>query len=126
MSKAEFEKWKFAGSLPPILVLYGDHYPLAGGAQPSGFDIGTVVVDDRILMKQVFYTTPKRIHGLLHYEGPVQLFFVGYECPMCNEVFLVPEEVADTRTLGEAMKHGCTSSPGDTSAYYQSEKKAGQ
>jgi hypothetical protein len=117
--KSEFDKWKFAKDLPPVLLINVPHYPLAGASQ-SGFDINAVFFnDDRILMRQVFYSTPKRIHGLLHYDGTAQLFFMGYECQMCNEIFLVPDEVHDIYTLAEAMKHGCMASPGDTSAYYE-------
>ena len=116
--KSEFDKWKFVKDLPPILVINVPHYPLAGGLRP-GFDINATFQDDRILMKQVFYSTHKRIHGFLHYDGPTQLFFMGYECQMCNEIFLVPDEVHDNYTLAEAMKHGCMASPGDTSAYYE-------
>jgi hypothetical protein len=112
------KKWKFAGSLPPVLIMSTGHYPLAGGAEP-GFDISKMQLDDRILMKQVFYTTPKRIHGLLHYESPTQLFFVGYDCVLCGEVFLVPDSVNNIRSLTDAMEHGCTASPADSIAYYK-------
>ena len=116
--KSDFEKWKFAGSLPPVLILSAGHYPLASGAEP-GFNMSAAQPDDRILMKQVFYTTPKRIHGLLHYESPTQLFFVGYDCGVCNEVFLVPESVNNMCSLADAMEHGCTASPADSIAYYK-------
>jgi hypothetical protein len=88
------------------------------GAEP-GFDISKVQPDDRMVMKQIFYTTPKRIHGLIHYEGPTQLFFVGYECALCSEIFLVPDSVNSMRSLTDAMEHGCTASPADSIAYYK-------
>ncbi len=122
MTKPDFEKWKFAGSLPSHLVLYVGCYPLAG-AQAPGFDVSAVQVDDRILMSLVFYTTLKRIHGLLHYEGASQMFFMGYECGLCGEIFLVPDSVNDKRNLAEAMGHGCTFSPADQSAYYERLRK---
>ena len=108
MTKSDFDKWKFAGSLPPILVLHQNWPPLyAGGASP-GFDINTVdLTDRRIILKQVWYTTPKRIHGLLHYDGPTQLFFVGYECGQCGEVSLVPDSVNNETELCRALRHKC-------------------
>ena len=111
MTKPNFDKWKVAGSLPPILVLHQDLPPLyAGGASP-GFDINTVdLTDNRILMQQVLYTTHDRVHGLLHYDGPTQLFFMGYKCARCHQVFLVPDTVGDNVSLGKAMHHGCTRS----------------
>ena len=121
-TKSDFEKWKFAGSihLPPILILSALFVTTLwrAGTAP-GFDISAVRLDDRILMKQVLYTTPKRIHGLLHYESLTQLFFVGYDCGVCNEVFLVPDSVNNMRSLADAMGHGCTASPADSIAYYK-------
>ncbi len=115
-TQSEFEKWRSAGSLPAILVLNISHHPVTYGAAP-GFDINAVQPDERILMKQLWFTTPKRIHGLLHYDGPNQLLFLGYECSICGEVFLVPDEVTDMYSLGDAMRHGCTASPADRSGY---------
>ena len=115
-TKSEFDTWKFARDLPPVLVLNLDHHFLAYGAEP-GFEIDKVIVDDRILMLQVFYTTPDRIHGLLHYEGPTQMHFMGYKCGVCSEVFLVPVEVTDMYSLAQAMRHGCTARLADRSAY---------
>lgn len=57
-TKSEFKKLGFAGSLPSILVMGVEHYPLPSGAAP-GFDINAVQPDERILMKQIWYTTPK-------------------------------------------------------------------
>jgi hypothetical protein len=74
------------------------------------FDFNRVIPDRRILMRQVWYTTPKLVHGLLHYDGPHQLFFVGYECGRCGEIFLVSDTVEDEAGLAGALRHGCTES----------------
>jgi hypothetical protein len=105
---SNFEKWKFAGSLPAMLVLPCDYPPIPCGALAAEFDTFKVEPDRRILMKQVWYTTPKRIHGLLHYDGPTQLFFVGYECGECAEVFLVPDTVENETGLVKTLRHKCT------------------
>ena len=108
MSKVDFAKWKFAGSLPTTLVLAAD-IPLLGGA--VGFDFDRVIPDRRIHMRQVWFTTPRLVHGLLHYDGPHQLFFVGYECGRCGKIFLVPDTVGDEPGLVQALRHGCMESP---------------
>jgi hypothetical protein len=109
MSKAKFDKQTFVGSLPPVLTLAADPPPLPCGAAFPGTEFA--IIDRRIILKQVRYTTPKRIHGLLHYDGPTQLFFVGYECGQCGEVFLVPDTVTDYAILARSMYHGCTGAP---------------
>lgn len=106
MPQTDFAKWKFAGSLPATLVFAAD-IPLPGGAMTVGFDISQAIPDRRIIMSQVRFTTPKHIHGLLHYDGPHQLFFVGYECGQCGEIFLVPDTVEDEPGLVRALQHGC-------------------
>ena len=106
----DFENGKFAGSLPTVLVLAADFPEFPVGAIALGFDVGRMQPDRRILMRQVRYTTPKWIHGLLHYDGPHQLFFVGYECGRCGEIFLVPDTVEDEAGLAGALRHGCTES----------------
>ena len=106
---AEFKKpgkVKFAGSLPAALVLAAD-ISLPYGAVAMGFDISQVIPDRRIIMHQFWFSTPKRIHGLLHYDGPRQLFFVGYECSQCGEIFLVPDMVEDEARLALELRHGC-------------------
>lgn len=106
---AEFKKpgkVKFAGSLPATLVFAVDT-PLPYGAAAMGFGISQVIPDRSIIMSQVWYTTPKLIHGLLHYDGPRQLFFVGYECGQCGEIFLVPDTVEDEARLALELRHGC-------------------
>lgn len=107
MSKAEFSKQKFASSLPEVLILERDYPPLPVGAIDPGMDIASAIPDQRILLRLIFYTTPKRIHGLLHYDGTNQLFFMGYECGECGEVFLVPDSVEDEAGLAKALRHGC-------------------
>jgi hypothetical protein len=109
MTQSSFEKLRFANSLPARLAL--PIVPPGGAVFPDNFDVGRTSVVCKILLCQVWYTTPKRIHGLLHYDGPSQLFFVGYECGKCGEVFLVPDTVEDERLLVFAMRHGCTDPP---------------
>jgi hypothetical protein len=63
--------------------------------------------DDHLIMLLVFYMTNKRIHGIWHHEATNQIFFCGYECQKCHEVFLVPDSVKDNATLHQAMHHKC-------------------
>lgn len=112
MSKAEFEKRKFAGSLPTCLVLPGP-LPSPGGAFGSAT---FAITDRRIILDLVHFITPNRIRGLLHYEGPNgQIFFMGYGCGECHQIFLVPNTVHDDATLAEAMRwgHACVEGGGD-------------
>lgn len=109
----DFSQQKFAGSLPGILILYQDYPPVPGGAINPGFDLLTTITDNRIALQILYFTTPDRIHGLLHYESPSQLFFMGYKCGQCNKVFLVPDSVHDETTLAQSMRHGCTNAPGE-------------
>jgi hypothetical protein len=106
MSKSDFAKHQLAGSLPATLFLAADLSPLPCGT--GLFDTTQVLDFRRVIFLQVWYTTPKRIHGLLHYDSPAQLFFFGYECQSCNEVFLVPDTVTDETSLARALRHGCT------------------
>ena len=113
MTKADFAKWKFAGSLPAVIVLYSDPPQLPGGAMTPGdrFDLLAVLPDRRVILQQIWYSTQKPIHGLLHYDGPNpnQLIFFGYECQNCHEVFLVPDWVEDETGLAMSLRHdGCT------------------
>ena len=108
MSKTEFDTHKFAGSLPRVIVLPRDYTPLPFGAVCPGLDAGSEILDNRIIFQMVWYATHKNIHGLLHYDGPNQLFFVGYECGSCGGVFLVPDSVRDETDLHEALRHKCT------------------
>jgi hypothetical protein len=105
---SDFKTNQFAGSLPGVLILHQDYPPILRGAVSPGFDPTTTITDNRIPLQQVFYTTPDHIHGLLHYESPSQLFFMGYKCGQCEEVFLVPDSVHDETELAQAMRHGCT------------------
>ena len=93
-------------------------YPIPYGAMAPGTDFG---VDSKwncaVGMEFVLYSTFHHVHGLLryehHYESPnhvepqVAKYFFGYRCCECNEVYLVPDWVADESDLGRAMKHGC-------------------
>ena len=107
MSKFEFVKGEFVASLPQHVVLWAGPtcVPYTGSMLPP--DVFEIQVDDRIIMSQVLYTTVKPIHGVLHYEGPTQLFFLGYQCGKCEQVFLVPGNVADETALLRSMRHGC-------------------
>jgi hypothetical protein len=72
------------------------------------FDTSAIdFTDDRFLMQRVFYTTPDRIHGLLHYEGSNQLFFIGYKCGLCNKVYLLPDSVEDEAGVHQSLRHVC-------------------
>jgi hypothetical protein len=113
MTKADFSKWKFAGSLPAVIVLNIDPPQLPMGAIATEFDIKTSIPDNRVILQQIWYSTQKRVHGLLHYDGPNpnQLVFFGYECQNCHQVFLVPDWVEDETGLAVSLRHdGCSGS----------------
>lgn len=103
-TEKKIRPWAF---MPPEMICLPVSRFMMRGAMNPGIDF-TMEADPRIIMHSVYYTTNKRIHGLRHYESTNQLFFLGYECQECGEVFLVPESVKDQGTLGEAMQHGCT------------------
>lgn len=102
----DFDRHKFTSSMPPIIRVPVRLKPV-GGAIAPGEDISRVQLEDAFLMVQQWFTTSKRIHGILHYESPTQLFFLGYECNACHEIFLVPDSVKDDADLMEAMRHSC-------------------
>ncbi len=93
-------------------------YPVPYGAMAPGADFG---VDSKwhcaVGMERVLYPTFHHVHGLLryehHYESPdhvepqVAKYFFGYRCCECNEVYLVPDWVADESDLFRAMRHDC-------------------
>jgi hypothetical protein len=106
MSVKEFQRYNFTASLPPLIRI-PVRLMVPGGAIADGYDINRVQLEDAFLMIQKVYTTEKRIHGVLHHEGVNQTFFIGYECNVCHEIFLVPDTVVDLCSLGEAMRHGC-------------------
>ena len=111
MTKQTFDKWKFAGSLPAVVVLNLDPPQIPCGATSPGFDPRATLPDRRVLLQQIWYSTNKRVHGLLHYDGPnpSQIVFFGYECQNCHEVFLVPDWVEDEADLAVSLRHdGCT------------------
>jgi hypothetical protein len=99
---------------PAIKVMID--YPLPAGAESPGAALGSgwycATAMDRVL-----YSTFHHVHGLLrwertvehpnHVEPQVYKYFFGYRCCECNEVYLVPDWVADETDLGRAMKHDC-------------------
>ena len=107
----EFKKRKFSGVLPEVLVMLRDYPLIPFGSLASEFDLGAAdLTNDRVLMRLTWYTTPKRIHGLLCHEGTNQLLFAGYECDRCGEIFLVPEAAEDETGLIKALRHSCVES----------------
>ena len=105
-SVRECNEFRLVSSLPEILLIYG-HPRMYAGAEPLVRDLSTLDLDShRWVMSQMFFSTPTRIHGLLHYQSPSQLFFLGYKCGKCDQVYLVPE-VKDTNELANAMRHAC-------------------
>lgn len=102
----QFSEYKFAASIPEILLIYG-HPRIPAGVKP-GIDISTTFDIDshRWVMERIWFTTPTRISGLLHMAGPVQTFFMGYKCGKCDRIFLVPD-IKDLNGLSDAMRHFC-------------------
>ena len=102
----------YASYISPVIQLPRNRH-LVGGAPAAtkSVDFSTVDFDTvySVVMMCVWFTTPKRIHGLWQYEGANsnQLFFAGYECNECHKIFLVPDSVNDERTLHESLQHKC-------------------
>lgn len=105
--------------MSPTLRLYRSYPLVPVGAMEPGYDISTVDARSGFIpMHFVLYTTFHKVNGLLSMErtefrpdqvDPVnQLYFFGYHCLDCNEVFLVPDSVKDESDLGKAMRHGCS------------------
>ena len=86
-----------------VLPVAHAHIPYTGSMLPL-----SIVTDDRIIMSSILYTTPKPIHGVLHYDSPTQIFAVGYLCGKCEHIFLVPSTVYDDTSLAKALRHSCT------------------
>lgn len=82
-----------------------------GGPVNPGVDISAVQTVGAVLMTLEPYFTNHRIHGLYIHEDlgleRTRLFFYGYKCEECGEVFLVPDTVKDDRTLSHALAHDC-------------------
>jgi hypothetical protein len=112
MVKFEFDKRKFAQGLSEHIVLPVEVSPVRYAGSMLPLDAFEVHTDDRIIMSKVFYTTNKPIHGIMHYEGATQLFFLGYQCGKCDEIFLVPDSVVDEVGLARSMWHKCTVAQG--------------
>lgn len=93
--------------MPPNALCMEAGRLVPGGAMTPG-DAFEIKTDERFIMKIIFYTTAKRIHGIWHHESPNQLFFAGYECLKCGEIYLIPDWVKTLSDLAEAMKHGCS------------------
>lgn len=103
----EIDEHKLAASLPEILLIYGHPRMYAGadpihGLSPRDFDLDS----HKWVMLQMFFSTPTRIHGLLHLESASQIFFIGYKCERCNRIYLVPD-VKDSNEVANAMRHAC-------------------
>src|ERR1700678_4389603 len=100
MAMSDFERHKFVSKMPPLIRINVNLRPIGGaGAINPDYDVLHVQLEDAVLMMQQFFTTGKRIHGILHYEGLTQLFFMGYECNACHKIFLVPDTVVDDSSL---------------------------
>src|ERR1700728_148998 len=57
-----------------------------------------------VLMRRLLFVAPSQIHGILCHDDGAQVFYVGFECSTCKEIFLVPD-VADRTEFFSAMKH---------------------
>ena len=103
--------------ISPIIQMPRRPSIVGGAAIENGFSLTRCQTIYVVLMHCVWFTTPKRIHGLWHWEREdqheveKQLLFVGYECAECREIFLLPDSAKDERTLMEAMQHKCMEEP---------------
>lgn len=114
--------------IPFTIVMYD--MPGMGGAIHPGRDMSVVGTYDmgRYALELVTFYTPTKIHGLLVWERyrssvsytkqpmfiPPQptgeLYFFGYKCSRCKEVYLVPDSVKSADDLPVAMRHECRES----------------
>src|SRR5580658_7000186 len=96
--------------LPKVIVVL-DLTPMRGGAMCPGDDLSIVAVDTTSkAMELMMFHTPAPIHGLLMWERErqrisfdgnasfppprqVNLFFFGYKCGKCKEVYLLSDSV---------------------------------
>lgn len=114
--------------IPFTIVMYDA--PRMGGAIHPGREIN--ITDsmgmDRWLMELVTFYTIAKIHGLLVWEryrtphsftakmaiGNAQptgeLYFFGYKCSRCKEIYLVPDSVKSADDLPAVMRHECKGS----------------
>ena len=105
LNRREFHEYKLATSLPEVLLIYG--HPRMYAAQEPVDRPSTLNFDShKWAMERIWFTTPIRIHGLLHMEAPAQIFFMGYKCSNCNRIFLVPD-IKDINELSDQMRHAC-------------------
>jgi hypothetical protein len=105
-TRRDFSELTLAMSLPEILFIYAEPHVLAGAAK-ADLTVGAFNLDEhRYAMSKMWFYTPNRVHGLLHYQGPVQLFFLGYLCTKCGRVFLVPD-IKSIDDLSDKMRHAC-------------------
>ena len=105
-SRREFAEFELAASLPEILFVYGTPR-LPAGAMEVDLNTSTFDLDaHRRAMEKIWFFTPNRVNGVLHYQGPARLFFLGYKCSDCNRVFLVPD-IKSSNELFDAMRHAC-------------------
>ena len=114
--RREFAEFELAASLPEILLIYAASRPLPIGAVEVGLDTRTFDLDaHRCVMSKMWFYTPNRVHGMLHYHSlqnkindkrPMQLYFLGYLCSKCNQIFLVPD-IKSSEELPDKMRHSC-------------------
>lgn len=114
--------------IPFKIVMYDT--PRMGGAIHPGREMSIVDTydTDRWLMELVTFYTIAKIHGLLVWERyrssvsytkqpmfmPPQptgeLYFFGYKCSRCKEIYLVPDSIKSVDDLPAAMRHECRES----------------
>lgn len=91
----------------PYIQIHRLHSIPFGAMKPGDKFDPKVLSDPSLIMQLVWFTTPKKIHGIWHHDTGTQLLFAGYECQECHEIFLVPNKVGDGESLHLALRHEC-------------------
>jgi hypothetical protein len=84
--------------------------PIANPAPPVGvsFDVSGSSQSLVIVMDLVWYKTYDHIYGLRHFEKQGGMFFAGYKCRFCEDVYLIPEKANTENEVYDSMRHWCT------------------
>lgn len=110
--------------LPPMIRVMTNPHITGGVMLPgNGVDSKPIPIVSDAHMKFVIFQSPALINGLLMTEittesalgsydrtPRIERFFFGYQCGICEEVFLVPTQVRREEDLQFTMRHPCEQS----------------
>jgi hypothetical protein len=112
--------------LPRFVILH-EPYRVPGGAMCAGDDFSVISVDSTYqwLMELTMFHTPVPVQGLLMWsrqrqfmpiagskfpppQPPPELYFFGYKCQRCGQIYLLPDSVKVPDEIPAAMQHECS------------------